>query len=86
MTIPLYFGPSVVITTVFHSIASTFPASCPSLDLTFLWIIASQSDTASSDILYSTYKYDAMLLMNCYFSVAWPNTVYSLHDSHRMER
>src|SRR5438093_3889621 len=40
-------SPCAVSTTVFPSIASTFPASCSSLDLTFFWIIGSQSDRAS---------------------------------------
>ena len=42
-------SPCVVITTISPSIASTFPASWPSLDLTFLCTIASQLTTASDN-------------------------------------
>ncbi|PWU80131.1 MAG: hypothetical protein DLM72_13685 [Candidatus Nitrosopolaris wilkensis] len=44
-------APSVMITMASVSMASTFPTSALSFDLTFLWTIASQSTTGESDIL-----------------------------------
>ena len=41
-------APPVIMTIESASTASIFPASCPSLDLTFLWTILSQSKTGES--------------------------------------